>query len=182
MAPMVPIPLTIEFALLGFLRQRPMHGYEIHQQLREPTGIGLVWRIKQSQLYALLVKLEQEGYVSSTVEPQDNRPARKVFRLTETGESVFQSWLVSPVKRPRELRLQFLAKLYFARLEGSETARVLIQQQRTRCLGWLAEDKSKAEALRVEHPYDWLVWQLRISQIEAMLAWLTTCEQGLRHT
>src|SRR5262245_17657423 len=33
MSPMIKQPLTIEYALLGFLRQQPMHAYEIHQTL-----------------------------------------------------------------------------------------------------------------------------------------------------
>ena len=33
MSPMIKQPLTIEHALLGFLRQQPMHAYEIHQTL-----------------------------------------------------------------------------------------------------------------------------------------------------
>ena len=44
MSPMIRQPLTIEYALLGFLRQQPRHGYEIYQQLSDPTGLGLVWR------------------------------------------------------------------------------------------------------------------------------------------
>ena len=75
----VNLPLTTEHALLGFLRRRPMYGYEIHQQLTHPTGLGLVWRLKQSQLYALLAKLEEAGYVTTTIEPQETRPPRKIF-------------------------------------------------------------------------------------------------------
>jgi DNA-binding PadR family transcriptional regulator len=43
--PRVNLPLSTEYALLGFLRRQPMHGYEIHQQLSDATGLGLVWRL-----------------------------------------------------------------------------------------------------------------------------------------
>lgn len=88
----VNLPLTTEHALLGFLRQRPMYGYEIHQQLSEPSGLGLVWQLKQSQLYALLAKLEQEGYVTTSPEPQQTRPPRKMFELTPAGSNAFLTW------------------------------------------------------------------------------------------
>ena len=79
MCPMTRLPLTIELALLGFLHQRPMYGYEIHQCMSDPAGLGQVWNIKQSQLYALMGKLEAEGWLYSELQVQGTRPARKVF-------------------------------------------------------------------------------------------------------
>jgi PadR family transcriptional regulator, regulatory protein AphA len=175
--PRVHLPLSTEFALLGFLRQRPMHGYEIHQQLSDPTGLGLVWRLKQSQLYALLAKLEREGYVKTSIEYQDARPPRKMFELTGAGREAFEAWVQGPVPQGRQLRLDFLAKFYFARREGPEVAARLIEQQRVACRSWLQQQAEGVEALRRSQPYDWLVHQFRIGQIEAMLAWLEMCEE-----
>ena len=58
MSPMVRRPPGIELVLLGFLREGPMHGYQIFQMFSEPNSLKLVWELKQSQLYALLTKLE----------------------------------------------------------------------------------------------------------------------------
>ena len=55
---MIKPPLTIEHALLGFLRQRPIHAYQIHQQLLQVEALGPIWHHKQSQLYALLSRPE----------------------------------------------------------------------------------------------------------------------------
>jgi DNA-binding PadR family transcriptional regulator len=177
--PRVNVPLSTEFALLGFLRQQPMYGYEIHQQLSRATGLGLVWRLKQSQLYALLAKLEREGYVATTIEYQDARPPRKMFELTESGRQAFQDWVQRPVQQGRKLRLDFLAKLYFAQLEGPEVATRLIEQQRMACRDLLRQQAEETEALRHGQPYDWLVHKFRLGQIEAMLAWLDTCQEAL---
>lgn len=177
--PRVNLPLSTEFALLGFLRQRPMYGYEIHQQLSGSTGLGLVWRLKQSQLYALLTKLEREGFVTTTIEYQDARPPRKMFELTEGGRQAFQDWVQQPVPQGRKLRLDFMAKLYFAQLEGPEVATRLIEQQRTACHNWLRQQEEETEALRHSRPYDWLVHKFRLGQIEAMLAWLDICQESL---
>jgi DNA-binding PadR family transcriptional regulator len=177
--PRINEPLSTEFALLGFLRRQPMYGYEIHQQLSEATGLGLVWRLKQSQLYALMTKLEREGFVTTTIEYQEARPPRKMFELTEAGRNAFQDWVQRPVAQGRKLRLDFLAKLYFARLEGPEVAARLIEQQRLACRNWLRQQEEETEALRYEHPYDWLVHKFRLGQIEAMLAWLDTCQEAL---
>jgi DNA-binding PadR family transcriptional regulator len=176
---MVRLPLTTEHALLGFLRQEPIHGYEIYQRLSDPAGLGLVWRLKQSQLYALLAKLEERGYITATLEPQQARPPRKVFQLTQAGRDAFLDWVQTPVAHGRQLRLDFLAKLYFARRETPKVAAQLIERQRATCRQWLAEQQSQAEEVRDSQPYDWLVHQFRLGQIQAMLDWLDTCEETL---
>ncbi|MBI3942613.1 MAG: helix-turn-helix transcriptional regulator [Chloroflexi bacterium] len=179
---MVRMPLTTEHALLGFLRQQPMYGYEIHQQLSESAGLGLVWRLKQSQLYALLGKLEQEGYIVATLEAQDARPPRKVYHLTDAGHRAFLEWVQTPVPHGRELRLDFLAKFYFARREGSAVALKLIAGQRAASASWLEVQQAQAVAMQESHPYEWLVCRFRIGQIQAILDWLDTCEQLLPET
>jgi PadR family transcriptional regulator AphA len=167
--------LAIEHALLGFLCQHPMHGYEIYQRLRASTGLGLVWHIKRSQLYALLTDIERQGYVAAATELQDGRPPRRVFHLTEAGRAAFLAWLNTPVSRPREMRLDFLAKLFFARRNHPDLMGPLLEAQRAKCLGWLADLSARAEACDREHAYERLVWQFRARQVEAMLSWLTTC-------
>ncbi len=176
---MIRLPLTMEHALLGLLRERPRHGYDIHQLLSDPAGLGAIWRLKQSQLYALLAKLETDGFVASTLKPQDTRPTRKVFRLTKTGREAFLAWVQSPVPHGREMRLDFLAKFYFARREGREVAGQLIELQRATCRDWLEAQRAQAEALRDSHLDEWIVHRFRIGQLEAILRWLETCEQTL---
>ncbi len=177
MSPRPSLPLTIEYALLGLLCRQPRYGYEIHQQLADPTGLGLIWHLKQSQVYALLAKLEQQGYVDQTLQPQDARPPRKVFTLTEIGRQAFLDWVQTPVARGRGFRLDFLAKLYFARQEGDAVAQKLLDRQQTACQDWLTEQQARAEGLVDSRPFDWLVHQFRISQITAMLDWLNTCRE-----
>ena len=48
-------------ALLGFVRQQPSHGYDIYRQLMQSPELRLIWRVKQSRLYALLARLEEAG-------------------------------------------------------------------------------------------------------------------------
>lgn len=169
--------LSLEIALLGFLQHEPKHGYAIHQELSDPAGLGPVWQIKLSQLYALLSKLEEAKYITATTEPQDNKPPRKIFHLTEEGRNVFRAWVQSPVKHGRSLRLEFLVKLYFARLEGADMTARLLAAQRQQCRNWLAAEEAgiKGESAN-SHRYGRLVHQFRSGQIQAMLAWLDQCE------
>jgi len=175
MSPMIKLPLTVEHALLGFLRQRPMHAYEIHQTLLRAEALGLVWHLKQSLVYVMLERLEVEGYVTVSLEPQGSRPPRKILHLTLAGEQAFARWLVAPVAHGRDFRLEFLAKLYFASQDEPAAVGALIVHQQTACRAWLEDLHAQAARLSAARHYDWLVLQFRIGQIEAILAWLDLC-------
>src|SRR5215203_4499784 len=129
MSPMTKLPLTLEHALLGFLRQQGMHAYEIHQTLLRAEALGLVLHLKQSLVYVMLERLEAEGYVTVSLEPQGSRPPRKVLHLTAAGLKAFDIWLIAPVAHGRDFRLEFLAKLYFASQDDPATASTLILHQ-----------------------------------------------------
>jgi DNA-binding PadR family transcriptional regulator len=154
-------------ALLGFVRRQPRHGYEIYRQLTQSPELRPVWRMKQSRLYALLARLEEAGLLRSTAELSDGRPPRKVFHLTAAGAAAFDEWLARPVAQPREIRLEFMLKLYFALQEGGETAARLIARQRAVCDGWLVAKSAAAEA-----PFAQAVAAYRRAHVAAIGAWL----------
>jgi PadR family transcriptional regulator AphA len=169
--------MTTEHALLGFLRLRPMHGYELYRRLSDPEGLGLVWKMKQSHLYALLAKLEAERLIVAELQPQPNRPPRKVFRLTRTGGQAYRTWVRSPVSRPRSMRQEFLVKLYFASLEGESTARALVERQKETWREWLrSQDEPPGEPGEMQS-FPAFVRSFRLGQLEAMLGWLDLCQQ-----
>jgi DNA-binding PadR family transcriptional regulator len=176
MSPMVKLPLAIEHALLGFLREHPMHAYEIHQTLLRPEALGLVWHLKQSLVYVMLERLEEAGYITTTLEPQNSRPPRKLLHLTPRGRAAFERWLITPVEHGREFRLEFLAKLYFAKQDDPVVVASLLTTQRVACQEWLGDLRTQADRLADERDYDWLVLQFRIGQLEAILSWLDICE------
>lgn len=174
--------LTIEHALLGFIYERPMHGYEIYQQLSSNTGLWQVWRMKQSLLYAMLTKLEGEGYLNTTLQPQEARPPRKIYSLSDSGREAFLRWLHGPVPHGRQMRLEFLAKLYFAHRQGADVAGNLLDQQIVTCQAWLEEMRGQGQTeknLQNESYFSYTVQQFRLSQIEAFLAWLSVCREAL---
>ena len=177
MSPNVRHSLSIELALLGFLRQGPLHGYQIHQQLSGPSGLSQVWRLKQSQLYALLARLDEAGYISGTLQAQESRPARRVYSLTPLGEAVYLEWVRSPVSVPRQIRQEFLTKLYFARREGVQAYAALVQAQRGATHGWLADLEARTPPAPDTDLQRWLVHQYRMRHIQAILDWLTLCER-----
>lgn len=176
MSPMVRRPPGLELALLGFLRQGPRHGYQIYQMLSDPSGLGSIWHLKQSQLYALFTKLEEDGYVTSTLQSQDPHPPRRVIELTRPGRKVFLDWLTSPVAMPRLIRQEFLAKLYFAQRENRDTVRQLIENQRAVCRNWMDEFKKQLTASEPKS-HRWMMFKYRLGQIEALQHWLDSVNE-----
>src|SRR6266699_1154046 len=83
-----------EYAMLGLLEDRPMHGYEMFQQFESGTLRQIV-HLEMSQMYAYLKKLERLEYIEAELEPQGVRPPRKIFHLTEPGRSKFLDHLES---------------------------------------------------------------------------------------
>lgn len=181
MSPKRQAALAIEHALLGFLTEQPLHGYEIHLRLQAAQQLGLVWHLKQAHLYVLLGKLEAAGFIAAELLPQDARPPKRVLHLTDHGRAAFNTWVQSPVQHGRDLRIEFLAKLFWAQHQGSLAAQQLIAAQRAVCRAWLAEIVDEPAPGPDEQPYGWLVRSFRRGQIEAMLAWLDTCATLFAH-
>jgi PadR family transcriptional regulator AphA len=167
-----------EYVILGILMKQERHGYEIHTLLS--SGLGHTWYAGISQVYALLKRLEAAEKVVSAVEQQDNRPAKHVYSITQKGRETFLQWVHSPLERMRDLRLEFLAKLFFIKelnLTGSDE---LIRKQmdifQTQLRDIKREDESRHEG------FERLVLRFRIGQIEAVLAWLQDCARHINPT
>ena len=159
--------ISPEPALLGFLRDGPMHGYDLHKQVI--TQLGPVWHLGLSQMYAILKEYEMRGWLESIMLPQAGRPARKNLRLTPAGERAFQEWMNQTAHGLREFRVDFLARLYFARAAGRPALRAFLVNQ-TRAT------RRELEALRRSQPaseFAAAVTGFRIAQLQTICDWLT---------
>ncbi len=157
-----------EYALFGALMSGPRHGYEILQFLE--TGLGPAWRVSTSQLYALLKRLDKEGFVNSSLEAQDTRPSKRVFSILPPGRERFLKWLNSPTDHARDLRIEFLAKLYFFHHLGIQGGSALVNSQIT--LLEQFEEILRKKKLAEGDDYRRLVYGFRISTLEGWLDWL----------
>jgi PadR family transcriptional regulator AphA len=166
--------LPMEKALLGFLMAGPMHGYELHRCVEEE--LGRIWSMGISNVYGALKRLEGSGQVSATIAPQDNRPDRKIYRVTPAGRESFLDWMRRPVPAMRDMRVEFLAKLYFFHALGIEGSEELIAAQDAVC-------RERVERLEGSlarcgpQDFDRLIFDFRRRQIEAILGWLTSCRE-----
>jgi len=179
MSPRKSSPLSLEFILLGFLLEKPVHGYDLYREISSDNDLSEVWHIKQSQLYALLEKLETAGMVSSTHVTTESFIARREYKATPEGKATFQVWIALPVEHPREMRQEFLGKLYFARQADNAKALSLVTAQRQNCLEWqsiLEKLMTNTEPEKFSHIVD----SFRLHQVMSLLSWLDEVEGELR--
>ena len=119
--------MSSEYAILGLLSWRPMTGYEI-KKLFAGSPV-LYWSGNNNQIYTTLVRLHEEGLVSREIEPQEDKPARKIYTLTAKGLEALKKWLVSEPSPP-QLKNPFLVQLAWAdQLEPGELESLLARYE-----------------------------------------------------
>ena|SRR5690606_5429288 len=83
---------TLEGIVLAILSMRPAYGYEITAWLREQGFED----IAEGTVYALLIRIEQRGFVDVKKVPSEKGPPRKVYSLNARGrkylEEFRQTW------------------------------------------------------------------------------------------
>jgi PadR family transcriptional regulator AphA len=110
--------MSLEHAILGFLRYRPFSGYDLKKLF--DTSVRHFWPADQSQIYRTLTRLAERGWAEKEVVSQESRPDRKEFRITQAGREELHRWLSSPVP-PEEPRSAGLIQVFFAgQLEDRE--------------------------------------------------------------
>jgi DNA-binding PadR family transcriptional regulator len=103
---------VLDFAVLGLLREQPLHGYELKKRLGET--LGSFWGVSFGSLYPALRRLERDGAIeivedlapTATAPPtgslsgdlaaarlrrraRPSRRHRKAYRITAAGENRF---------------------------------------------------------------------------------------------
>jgi DNA-binding PadR family transcriptional regulator len=92
-----------ELVVLGLLNQKPMHGYQLHQEI-EKTGMEIWAEVNLSSIYNTLNRLEEKKMVQAKREKPGRMPERSVYHLTKGGrekltsllEQVFSDDKISP--------------------------------------------------------------------------------------
>ena len=89
--------------VLLVLKDWETHGYDLMQRLMEMGFTGF----DQSYLYRLLRQMEEQGLISSAWDTATRGPARRVYTLTDTGQTMLNSWAGAMDLYRRQLDLFF---------------------------------------------------------------------------
>jgi len=74
---------TLDLLILKTLALQPMHGWGITQRIQQISE-GVL-QVNQGSLYPALVRLEQQGWISSEWGTSENNRQAKYYKLTRTG-------------------------------------------------------------------------------------------------
>jgi DNA-binding PadR family transcriptional regulator len=172
--------LTPDDLLLGLLASGARHGYALLACFRDPAELGLVWDLSTSQLYAVLKRLEGQGLIVGNETQPPDAPPRMEYAVTESGHERLQAWLAEAAPSPsvRRVRVEFLSRLYVARLLNLPTSGI-VTRQKAACL-------NQRNALIAERDCSppgvgYLSLELHIAQMNAILGWIDRCELTQRN-
>ena len=157
-----------EYAVLGLLLEGPKHGYEMARYF-DRDDLAEVCPIEQSMLYTYLRNVEERGLVQWSEARVGNRPPRKLFELSAHGRDLIETWLDEPVHRLREVRLEFLLKVYFLHQLDTRRELALLDGQIVSCERYFQRLRERESA---SQGFARLVAASKRSGAEATLRWL----------
>ncbi|MET9464970.1 PadR family transcriptional regulator [Streptomyces sp. NPDC006544] len=86
----------LELAILGFLYETPLHGYELRRRIAALTGH--VKPIAEGTLYPAIKRLEKSGWLRRETRPGTGAAPRHVLDLTEQGRAEVRRRLAEPAE------------------------------------------------------------------------------------
>lgn len=109
--------MDVELMTLGFLMAGPKTGYRMQNIAGK---LMLNYNLSLNQVYPVLRKFEEAGYVQKEAVIQTGRPNKNVYSLTPSGREFFMKRITAP-PRPVDYVLEFLVRVLFFRfLEQKE--------------------------------------------------------------
>jgi DNA-binding PadR family transcriptional regulator len=179
-----------DLVVLGLLLERPMHGYEVNQEL-EQREVRDWAGVSRPQVYYSLRKLDGAGYigpapakaVDAAHGSHEGGPERRVYRVTAAGRRAYASALTRPewaTQRPPPPFITWLVLATHAdpamRARQLARRRAFLEAEAARERATLAEIRTNTGPAFVVAE---LVVSLTIRQFEAELTWLDEVEAAL---
>ncbi|MDZ4254536.1 MAG: PadR family transcriptional regulator [Sulfuritalea sp.] len=100
--------MALDHALLVSLLEKPSSGYELAR--RFDRSIGYFWHATHQQIYRVLARMEEAGWLDAEVQPGEAAPDRKVFTVTASGRAELSRWMAQPLD-PEGTRNALMVKM-----------------------------------------------------------------------
>ena len=161
----------LKHGILGLLNYHEMTGYEIMEVFRD--SLHFFWEAKTSQIYKELHGLEQKNWAVKTLIPQNGKPNKNLYAITESGRLELLRWLSNDDSGVRS-KVPLLMKVFFLGERSAEENIPYFEQIIKNCDLLL---KSLESVPRHIDQYRHI-----IEQEEKSLYWQMTLEYGRRIT
>ncbi len=171
----------IDLLLLGLLLDRPMHGYELYQQI-QAEGIDTWFNVSMAGVYYSLGKLRDQGLVAESRQRGGRSPRKSIYRLTEEGRASFfaametQALSQEPVYLDYDLVIYLLNRLPLQRVIALlEEHQALLAQQAQRVERLLVTEQERGDS-----PLRLAVLDHRRRYLEMEGQWLAEVIRGIQ--
>jgi len=118
--------MDVKTVCLGMLTDGPASGYDMKKCFE--STFGHFFPAGYGSIYPALATLARNGHVEFEEIPQDGKPDRKVYSITETGRDELDKALANPNPTHR-VRSEFLAMMCFAHLMSDEQINAVIDNK-----------------------------------------------------
>ena len=119
----------LELAILGLLKERSMHGYQLSKRLTD--SLGGFWRVSYGSLYPTLKRLERQGAVEQVFDKQEVGRRKNVYRITQSGESLFRDLLEEAGPDASGEDNRFRVRMAFFKYLSPETRIRVLERRRS---------------------------------------------------
>jgi DNA-binding PadR family transcriptional regulator len=161
-----------ELMILGLLKDKPRHGYEIKKQIKDVVSTFAA--LDMESIYYSLNLLENKGFVKKVANSSGPRPEKFVYSLTSKGEQRFNQLLTQTlltVDRPNfsfDMALYFLpylpADIAMHRLKGRARILTKVEHALAKLADQLKEKSSYHLKSIVEHNLELLLAEKKFIQ------------------
>jgi DNA-binding PadR family transcriptional regulator len=158
--------MSLPHAILASLDIQPMTGYDLKKFFDQ--SVGHFWSTTQSHVYKALTELESQGWVQKHTLPQEDKPNRKEYTITEAGQAELRRWLTTPLP-PTPVREAWLIQLFFSYKSTDEEITTLLEVR-------LEEIRQVLQAFQL--PPGTVAPQAPPGMERAWALWLTTSDYG----
>jgi PadR family transcriptional regulator AphA len=86
--------MSLQYLTLGLLKYGPLTGYDLNKAFQ--ASVQHFWNTEQSQIYRVLYKLAESGWVEVETIVQSDLPNKKLYRITDAGRAELHRWLATP--------------------------------------------------------------------------------------
>ncbi len=158
----------LDLAVLGLLRDAPLHGYELKRRLAD---LGF-WRVSFGSLYPGLKRLERQGFIESL----RDSGRKKTYQLVPKGQSHFEFLLTEETNTVEEERHFHLRLAFFRYLDGATRIKSL-DRRRNELVERLADSRRSMRQVngrgqRRPDRYTKALMERGVRSTEADIAWL----------
>ncbi len=161
----------LELAVLGLLKERSMHGYELSKRLTDT--LGGFWRVSYGSLYPTLKRLEREGAVEQVFSGESVGRRKNVYRITPAGEAMFLRLLEETGHDSTTEDTRFRVRLAFFRYLAPDARIRLLERRRAHLEERLSSIQASLAATRERFDtYTLSLMQHGRETTEQDIAWL----------